>query len=121
MNIPPSESATVTADGTIVSNLNFMIHAVICSFLQRVSRDQNRQRVLGCGALDTALSTGLTTADERWRIKLLRPTYEIEVSEEAKLDLLHYSAFERKIITSGIREQLAESTHGGNKEPQASA
>ena len=34
-------------------------------------------------------------------------TYEIEVSEEAKLDLLHYSAFERKIITSEIRAQLA--------------
>ena len=33
--------------------------------------------------------------------------YEIEVSEEAKLDLLHYSAFERKIITSEIRAQLA--------------
>ena len=34
--------------------------------------------------------------------------YEIEVSEEAKLDLLHYSAFERKIITSEIRAQLAD-------------
>jgi mRNA-degrading endonuclease RelE of RelBE toxin-antitoxin system len=34
-------------------------------------------------------------------------TYEIEVSEEAKQDLLYYSAFERKIITSEIRAQLA--------------
>jgi hypothetical protein len=34
--------------------------------------------------------------------------YEIEVSEEAKLDLLHYSAFERKIITFEIRAQLAD-------------
>lgn len=34
--------------------------------------------------------------------------YEIEVSEEAKLDLLYYTAFERKIITSGIRAQLAD-------------
>ena len=34
--------------------------------------------------------------------------YEIQVSEEAKLDLLHYSAFERKIITSEIRAQLGD-------------
>ena len=34
--------------------------------------------------------------------------YKIEVSEEAKLDLLHYSAFERRIITSEIRAQLAD-------------
>ncbi len=34
--------------------------------------------------------------------------YEIEVSEEAKLDLSYYSAFERKIITSEIRTQLSD-------------
>jgi mRNA-degrading endonuclease RelE of RelBE toxin-antitoxin system len=34
--------------------------------------------------------------------------YEIEVSEAAKIDLSYYSAFERKIITSEIRAQLAD-------------
>jgi mRNA interferase RelE/StbE len=32
--------------------------------------------------------------------------YDIEVSDEAKIDLSHYTAFERKIIVSGIRQQL---------------
>ena len=32
--------------------------------------------------------------------------YQIEVTEEAKIDLSYYTAFERKIITSAIREQL---------------
>jgi len=36
------------------------------------------------------------------------PAYEIQVSEEAKLDLLHYSAFERKMIASEIRAQLGD-------------
>ena len=35
-------------------------------------------------------------------------TYRIEVTEEAKTDLSHYTAFERKLIVSGIREQLAD-------------
>jgi mRNA-degrading endonuclease RelE of RelBE toxin-antitoxin system len=33
--------------------------------------------------------------------------YQIEVSEDARADLSYYSAFERKIITSEIRVQLA--------------
>ena len=33
--------------------------------------------------------------------------YQIEVSEDARTDLSYYSAFERKIITSEIRVQLA--------------
>jgi len=35
-------------------------------------------------------------------------SYQIEVSEEAKTDLGHYTAFERKIIVSQIRDQLSE-------------
>ena len=34
--------------------------------------------------------------------------YQIEVTEEAKADLSHYTAFERKIITAGIRTQLTQ-------------
>lgn len=34
--------------------------------------------------------------------------YQIELTEEAKKDLFHYNAFVRKIIVSGIREQLSE-------------
>ena len=34
--------------------------------------------------------------------------YRIEVTEEAKSDLNHYTAFERKLIVSQIREQLSE-------------
>ena len=34
--------------------------------------------------------------------------YHIEVTEEAKIDLSHYTAFERKLIVSQIREQLSE-------------
>ncbi len=30
----------------------------------------------------------------------------IEVTDEAKVDLSHYTAFERKVIVSGIRQQL---------------
>ena len=33
-------------------------------------------------------------------------SYRIEVTEDAKVDLSHYSAFERKLIVSEIREQL---------------
>jgi mRNA-degrading endonuclease RelE of RelBE toxin-antitoxin system len=33
-------------------------------------------------------------------------SYQIEVTEEAKGDLSYYTAFERKIIVSEIREQL---------------
>jgi mRNA-degrading endonuclease RelE of RelBE toxin-antitoxin system len=33
--------------------------------------------------------------------------YQIEVSEDARTDLSYYSTFERKIITSEIRVQLA--------------
>ena len=33
-------------------------------------------------------------------------SYRIEVTEEAKEDLSYYTAFERKIIVSEIREQL---------------
>lgn len=32
--------------------------------------------------------------------------YRIEVTEEAKADLSYYTAFERKIITAGMRTQL---------------
>jgi len=32
--------------------------------------------------------------------------YRLEVTEEAKIDLAHYTAFERKIITTEIRAQL---------------
>ena len=34
--------------------------------------------------------------------------YRIEVTEEAKTDLSHYTAFERNLIVSQIREQLSE-------------
>jgi mRNA-degrading endonuclease RelE of RelBE toxin-antitoxin system len=34
--------------------------------------------------------------------------YRIEVTEEAKTDFSHYTAFERKLIVSQIREQLSE-------------
>jgi mRNA-degrading endonuclease RelE of RelBE toxin-antitoxin system len=33
-------------------------------------------------------------------------SYRIEVTEETKIDLSYYAAFERKIIVSAIREQL---------------
>lgn len=32
--------------------------------------------------------------------------YQIEVTEDAKADLYYYTAFERKVITKGIRGQL---------------
>ena len=32
--------------------------------------------------------------------------YQIEVTEDARIDLSYYSAFERKVITSEIRVQL---------------
>ena len=35
-------------------------------------------------------------------------SYRIEVTEEAKIDLSHYTAFERKIIVTAMREQLME-------------
>ena len=35
-------------------------------------------------------------------------TYRIEVTEEAKTDLSRYTAFERKLIVSEIREQLTD-------------
>jgi mRNA-degrading endonuclease RelE of RelBE toxin-antitoxin system len=35
-------------------------------------------------------------------------SYRIEVTEEAKIDLSHYTAFERKLIVSEIREQLTD-------------
>lgn len=38
-------------------------------------------------------------------------SYRIEVTEEAKGDLSYYAAFERKIIVSGIREQLTHQPH----------
>jgi mRNA-degrading endonuclease RelE of RelBE toxin-antitoxin system len=38
-------------------------------------------------------------------------SYQIEVTEEAKGDLFYYTAFERKIIVSGIREQLTHQPH----------
>lgn len=34
--------------------------------------------------------------------------FRIEVTAEAKSDLSHYTAFERKIIVSAIREQLTQ-------------
>jgi mRNA-degrading endonuclease RelE of RelBE toxin-antitoxin system len=34
--------------------------------------------------------------------------YQIEVTEDAKVDLSHYTAFERKIIVSQIRDQLSD-------------
>ena len=34
--------------------------------------------------------------------------YQIELTEEAKEDLYYYNAFERKIIVTGIREQLSD-------------
>jgi len=34
--------------------------------------------------------------------------YRIEVTAEAKTDLSQYTAFERKLIVSGIREQLTD-------------
>ena len=34
--------------------------------------------------------------------------YPIELTEEAKEDLYYYDAFERKIIVSGIRDQLSD-------------
>lgn len=36
------------------------------------------------------------------------PSYQIEVNEEAQIDLTHYTAFERKIIVSRIRDQLSD-------------
>jgi mRNA-degrading endonuclease RelE of RelBE toxin-antitoxin system len=38
-------------------------------------------------------------------------SYQIEVTEEAKGDLSYYTAFERKIIVSEIREQLTYQPH----------
>lgn len=35
-------------------------------------------------------------------------SYSIELTEEAKEDLLYYTAFVRKMIVSGIREQLSD-------------
>ena len=35
-------------------------------------------------------------------------SYRIDVTEEAKLDLSHYTAFERKLVVSQIREQLTQ-------------
>jgi len=34
--------------------------------------------------------------------------YQIEVTEEAKIDLFYYTVFERKIVTSEIRTQLTD-------------
>jgi mRNA-degrading endonuclease RelE of RelBE toxin-antitoxin system len=34
--------------------------------------------------------------------------YQIELTEEAKEDVYYYDAFERKIIVSGIRDQLSD-------------
>ena len=36
------------------------------------------------------------------------PTYKIAVTEEAQTDLGYYTAFERKIIVSQIRERLSD-------------
>ena len=36
------------------------------------------------------------------------PNYIIEVTEAAKTDLAHYTAFERKIMVSQIRHQLLQ-------------
>ena len=33
-------------------------------------------------------------------------SYRIEVTEEAKVDLSHYTVFERKLVVSEIRKQL---------------
>ena len=38
----------------------------------------------------------------------LMPSYHIQVTEDAKADLAHYTAFERKIIVSQVRGQLSE-------------
>ncbi len=38
-------------------------------------------------------------------------SYRIEVTEEAKGDLSYYTAFERKLIVSEIREQLTHQPH----------
>jgi len=38
-------------------------------------------------------------------------SYRIEVTEEAKGDLSYYTACERKLIVSGIREQLTHQPH----------
>ena len=38
-------------------------------------------------------------------------SFQIEVTEEAKIDLSYYTAFERKIIVSEIREQLTHQPH----------
>ena len=35
-------------------------------------------------------------------------SYRIEVTEDAKVDLSYYTAFERKLIASEIREQLTQ-------------
>ncbi len=37
--------------------------------------------------------------------------FQIEVTAEAKIDLSYYTAFERKIIVSEIREQLTYQPH----------
>ncbi|MBM4259737.1 MAG: type II toxin-antitoxin system RelE/ParE family toxin [Deltaproteobacteria bacterium] len=42
-------------------------------------------------------------------------SYRIEVTEEAKGDLAYYTAFERKIIVAGIREQLTHQPHEETK------
>ena len=34
--------------------------------------------------------------------------YQIEVTDDAKADLYHYTAFERKIITEEIRNQISQ-------------
>jgi hypothetical protein len=47
--------------------------------------------------------------------------YEIEVTEEARTDLNYYNAFERKIITSGIRVQLTNEPMLETKKPEAIA
>ena len=47
--------------------------------------------------------------------------YQIELTEEAKEDVYYYDAFERKIIVSGIRDQLSDQPDVETKEPQASA
>jgi mRNA-degrading endonuclease RelE of RelBE toxin-antitoxin system len=38
-------------------------------------------------------------------------SYRIEITTEAKGDLSYYTAFERKIIVSGVREQLTHQPH----------
>jgi len=38
-------------------------------------------------------------------------SYQIEVTQEARDDLSYYTAFKRKIIVSGIREQLTHHPH----------